>query len=186
MPPGARPPDQPWSRTVQSLPKRRPHKGEVPPGRGIKNGVIAVLRKESHTPGHADDYCRQCLLVLLRQKKFELRSALGSMITPPGKTRFRAAVRARPTSAPAHCTRRRPLQRRCGHMLTFTGDKPFVSAACDRCHSCPHPWLAVPPCGPIVHIVNIYLDFPRRLIYAAINGAIGGVAWSPPGSACRT
>ena len=56
MPPGAQPPDRPWSETVQALPKRRPHEGEVPSGRGIKDGAIAMLCKESDKPGHGDEH----------------------------------------------------------------------------------------------------------------------------------
>src|SRR5215213_4556270 len=55
VPPGAQPPNRPRSGTVQSLPKRRPHKGGIPPGHGIRNGVIAVLREESHDAGHGDE-----------------------------------------------------------------------------------------------------------------------------------
>jgi hypothetical protein len=58
VPPGARPPDRRWSGTVQSLPKRRPHKGGIPLGRGIKNGDIAVLCEESHDAGHGDEQGR--------------------------------------------------------------------------------------------------------------------------------
>ena len=58
---------------MQSLPKRRPHKVGIPPGHGIRNGVIAVLREESHDAGHGEPRCSAQRNEQQQQAAFEQR-----------------------------------------------------------------------------------------------------------------
>jgi hypothetical protein len=68
-------------------PKGGHTKGEIPPGRGTKDGVIAVLCKESHTPGPGDDnqnpQLGQLLAIPLVSELSQKRGSAGDGATCP-------------------------------------------------------------------------------------------------------